>query len=60
MVLISYYNILGTIVKQEEREIIGAHAVLEFEDIDVLETGLYLLKIEFPGGVHTIPFMKIK
>ncbi len=58
--LISYYNLLGTIVKEEEIEISGAHCVLEFVDLETLMTGMYLLRIEFPGGVHTLPFMKIK
>ena len=58
--LISYYNLLGTVVKEEEIEIIGAHCVLDFEDLGKLMTGLYFIKIEFPGGVHTLPFMKIK
>jgi len=58
--LISYYNLLGTVVKEEEVEIIGAHCVLNFEDLGKLMTGMYYIKIEFPGGVHTLPFMKIK
>lgn len=59
-VLISYHDVLGNIAKKEEREIIGSHSMLEFENIESLTTGMYFLKIEFPGGVHTLPFMKIK
>lgn len=58
--LVSFYNLLGTVVKTEEIEISGIHSVLEFKDLESLMTGLYYIKIEFPGGVHTLPFMKIK
>ena len=59
-VLISFTDILGTIIKQEKRNLIGSHSILYFDDMHSLHTGLYHIKIEFPGGVHTIPFLKIK
>jgi len=59
-VVISFYNLLGIAIKQELRDIHKTHDVLEFDDISSLKTGMYFIKIEFPGGVHTIPFVKIK
>ncbi len=58
-ITINIYDTLGRLCRRENRNIDSNNFILDFQDIQILNTGLYFLQVNLSGKTLALPFIKI-
>jgi serine protease AprX len=59
LITVTMFDLLGSMKKQQTRIITGNRFVLDFQSLNTLATGLYVVQVVIAERTYSIPLMKI-